>query len=171
MSNKIALSYHDSLLHESDLDLLDCGGWLNDRLIGFAYEYFEKELFNSNKRLAFVNPSTVQFLKLSESLDEAKVFFLDPLDLDDKDFIFFPLNDNNEVNSEGGSHWSLLLVDKVNSTFYHIDSMNGANNSEAKRFYEKYKKYFKANKLEMVKEFPRQQNSSDCGVYVLGNEF
>ena len=35
---KIVLSYGDCLLRESDLRLLDRGGWINDKIIGFAFE-------------------------------------------------------------------------------------------------------------------------------------
>lgn len=36
---KIVLSYGDCLLRESDLRLLDKGGWINDKIIGFAFEW------------------------------------------------------------------------------------------------------------------------------------
>lgn len=35
---KVVLSFHDSLLHSSDVALLQSCGWLNDRLIGFYFE-------------------------------------------------------------------------------------------------------------------------------------
>lgn len=38
MADDVVLSFHDSLLRESDLSLLEEGRWLNDRLIGFAFE-------------------------------------------------------------------------------------------------------------------------------------
>lgn len=38
MADEVVLSFHDSLLRESDLSLLEEGRWLNDRLIGFVFE-------------------------------------------------------------------------------------------------------------------------------------
>ena len=35
---KIVLSYGDCLLREADVKLLDRGGWINDKIIGFAFE-------------------------------------------------------------------------------------------------------------------------------------
>jgi len=32
------LSYHDSLLKKSDVDLLEGAGWLNDKILGFYFE-------------------------------------------------------------------------------------------------------------------------------------
>ena len=34
----IVLSYHDSLLRQSDVALLEGSNWLNDRIIGFFFE-------------------------------------------------------------------------------------------------------------------------------------
>ena len=38
-SQRIVLSFHDSLIRQQDFDLLDSPGWLNDRLIAFYFEY------------------------------------------------------------------------------------------------------------------------------------
>ena len=35
---RVALSFHDSLLRRCDVELLRDSGWLNDRLIGFYFE-------------------------------------------------------------------------------------------------------------------------------------
>ena len=129
----------------------------------------EKETFKNSKNISFVNPSTVQYLKQCESLAEAQMCFLDPLELDLKDYVFFPLNDNKNNLSAGGSHWSLLCVDKKNSQFIHYDSItNSSNENDARKFFQKYKSYFKVNKFINAKDFPQQNNSSDCGVYVCG---
>lgn len=97
--SKIILSYEDSIIYESDFKLLDDGNWLNDRLISFIYEYFEKETFSNNSVCGFVNPSTVQYLKLCDRLEEAEAFFIEPLKLKDKNIVFFPLNSNIEINA------------------------------------------------------------------------
>ncbi|XP_020624210.1 sentrin-specific protease 8-like [Orbicella faveolata] len=45
MADEIVLSFHDSLLRESDLSLLQEGRWLNDRLIGFVFEMMGRSVF------------------------------------------------------------------------------------------------------------------------------
>lgn len=35
---KTVLSYHDSLLRQSDVSLLDAPNWLNDKIIAFYFE-------------------------------------------------------------------------------------------------------------------------------------
>ena len=34
----VVLSFYDSLLRKSDVDLLDGNRWLNDGIVGFVYE-------------------------------------------------------------------------------------------------------------------------------------
>lgn len=165
----IILNYNDSLIYESDLDLLKEGNWLNDRIIAFVNDYFENEVFKTeceDNLFAFLNPSTVQYLKLCESLDEAKMCFLEPLGLNDKKIIFLPLNNNKTVQA-GGCHWSLLVIDNRNSIMKHYDSI-GSNADEANAFFNKFKTYFNCDLLENEEKFPKQKNSSDCGAYVLG---
>ena len=165
---KIVLNWNDSLLYDFDLEILnDKNGWLNDRLIGFAYEYFEKEKFKKTESFLFVNPSTVQYLKLCTSIEEADICFLTPLELNEKEFVFFPITNNQNIETAGGSHWSLIVYDKKNSCFIHLDSI-GSNIDVARVFYKKYKNHFKAsNFIENLANFPKQSNSCDCGLYVL----
>ena len=169
--DSVILSYHDSLILDSDLELLKEGNWFNDRLIGFVYEYFENEIFkgecNDKNMFAFLNPSTVQYLKLCESIDEARMCFLDPLELKKKRFIFLPLNNNKNLEA-GGDHWSLLVIDRNDSLMKHYDSI-GSNKNDALYFFEKYKQYFEIDKFDNETKFPKQKNSSDCGAYLLGN--
>ena len=44
MSDPVILSYHDSLLRQSDLSLIEKPNWLNDTIISFVFQYFEKEI-------------------------------------------------------------------------------------------------------------------------------
>ena len=42
MSDPVILSYFDSLLRQSDIALLEKPNWLNDKIIGFAFQYYEE---------------------------------------------------------------------------------------------------------------------------------
>ena len=48
MSDPVILSYFDSLLRQSDIALLEKPNWLNDKIIGFAFQYYEEVNTNSN---------------------------------------------------------------------------------------------------------------------------
>ena len=42
MSDPVILSYFDSLLRQSDIALLEKPNWLNDKIIGFAFQYYQE---------------------------------------------------------------------------------------------------------------------------------
>ena len=51
MSDSIVLSYFDSLLRQSDLALIEKPNWLNDKVIAFAFQYYQEVNFRSSKPL------------------------------------------------------------------------------------------------------------------------
>jgi sentrin-specific protease 8 len=82
--------------------------------------------------------------------------------------VFLPVNDNRNVSvSEGGSHWSLLLVSLLDGIAFHYDSLGGANFAEAnlatRRMGEVVGRQLRFVNLE---DSPQQENGSDCGVFV-----
>lgn len=125
----VVLSFHNILLHQSDIDILDGPHWLNDTIISFYFEYLEKKIFKNAKELLFVSPEVTQCVKMVET-DEIKTF-LEPLGISKKQFVFFPLNDNDTPDVAGGSHWSLLVYSKPESCFYHYDSSYVTNHNAA----------------------------------------
>jgi hypothetical protein len=68
-SDKIVLRYHDSLLQQSDVDLFGEARWINDVIIGFSLEYFEKHVFMLlSDSVEFIGPGTVQLIKSMETI-------------------------------------------------------------------------------------------------------
>ncbi|MDI1493271.1 MAG: hypothetical protein OHK93_005059 [Ramalina farinacea] len=82
--------------------------------------------------------------------------------------IFLPINDCKNVNlPEGGSHWSLLLVSVVDGVAFHYDSLCPANYHEAEQAAYKLSQLLnKPLRFIDLNDSPRQENSSDCGVFV-----
>ena len=82
--------------------------------------------------------------------------------------IFLPINDCKNVHQpEGGSHWSLLLVSVRDNVAFHYDSLNPANRSEAENATTKLSHLLRGPlRFTDLAESPRQENSSDCGVFV-----
>ena len=170
-SGKIILDYHDSIIHESDMALIENKNWLNDIIVSFYYEFLEKEKFKKevdSNEMGFVNASSVQCIKLCDDIQEVNMCFLEPLELSKKRFVFFPLNNNQHSLKSGGSHWSLLVHSRDQKTFFHFDSGHGMNDHEATFLYKRIKNYFNANNIVLVNVYAQQSNSYDCGVYVLG---
>ena len=52
---KVVASLGDSLLRESDLELLVPEQWINDQIIGFYFEYLGRDVLRSDK-VALVSP-------------------------------------------------------------------------------------------------------------------
>ncbi|XP_077450503.1 sentrin-specific protease 8 [Stigmatopora argus] len=164
----VVLSYQDSLLRRSDVTLLEGPHWLNDQIIGFAFEYFATERVGVlGESVVFVSPQVTQFIKCA-SCPEELAMFLDPLDLPSRCWIFLAVNDNSE-QSAGGSHWSLLVYHHKSNHFSHYDSQNGSNSPHARRIASKLEPVLGAGKkATFVDEpSPEQQNSYDCGMYVI----
>lgn len=96
--NPVVLSFHESLLRNSDIHLLQGPYWLNDQIISFYLEYLEKVVYADEDRFLFVSPEVTQCIKIV-SAEEVPVF-LEPLKANERQFIFFPLNDN-DLDSAG----------------------------------------------------------------------
>lgn len=116
----VVLSYRESLLRLSDVQLLNGPRWLNDTVISFYFEYLGAETFKGSTQLLFVPPEVTQCIKLTPSGEMG--VFLDPLHSSAKQFIFFALNDNEMTESSGGSHWSLLVFSQPERRVFHFDS-------------------------------------------------
>lgn len=167
--NRIVLNFHNSLLRESDVNLLMGPHWLNDQIISFYLEYLEKNVFQNTRGLLFISPEVVQCLKFV-GRDEMSIF-LEPLNATGKSFIFMPLNDNNEVRA-GGNHWSLLVFSRPELTFFYYDSLSQSSISlrSLRPFLLELSAAidcpnFDINQGDCVK----QNNSYDCGIHVLCN--
>ncbi|CAD6222131.1 GSCOCG00000745001-RA-CDS [Cotesia congregata] len=161
--DKIVLSYHDSLLRNSDVFLLKNSHWLNDAIIGFYFEYLEQTLESNDnsKNIKLFSPEVTQLLKMTD-----QEF---PFISTDMDYIFFPLNNCKNSDAAGGSHWSLLVYSKAEKTCFHFDSAHGNNNSEARSFGLKISKQLHGDEAARFKnvQCPQQDNGYDCGIFVL----
>lgn len=166
--NRIVLNFHNTLLRESDVNLLMGSHWLNDQIISFYLEYLEKNVFQNARGLLFISPEVVQCLKFV-ARDEMSIF-LEPLNANGKQFIFLPLNDNNEVKA-GGNHWSLLIFSRSESTFFHYDSLsNGPSLRSLRPFLLELAAAIDCPEFDMRQgDCIKQNNSYDCGIHVLCN--
>uniref|UniRef100_UPI00358F7E75 sentrin-specific protease 8 n=1 Tax=Myxine glutinosa TaxID=7769 RepID=UPI00358F7E75 len=167
----VILSYHDVVLRRSDVKLLTAPCWLNDSVIGFAFEYLQKEEFSTCiDSAAFISPEVTQFIKCSYTEDLGS--FLEPLELPRKKAIFLAVNDHNEPQTSGGSHWSLLLFNRTENSFHHFDSLGKSNLSHARRLARQLEPFLGLGSKTPAlihESAPSQSNAYDCGVYVICN--
>ena len=162
MGDKVVLSYHNSLLRKSDVDLLSGPHWLNDQLIGFWLEYLENKPELVNDSICLLSPEVVQLIKLGTQDDSSML--LESLNINSKKLIVLPVNDSTSVDQPGGTHWSLLVYDCLKKQFYHLDSMGGGNYHHAKKIARNMNLVSTTEIIEL--ECTQQRNSWDCGVFV-----
>lgn len=164
-----ALSYGDVLLRVSDVDLLRSPtAWLNDQIMDFYFEYLSREKYHGcESEVAFLSAS-VAFLVSNSTPSDLEVLLV-PLDLSSKRLVFLAVNNNPDVDSAGGSHWSLLAFYRDGGGFHHYDSMEGCNADVARDL-----AMGMAVVMGMEPPFwvveekaPQQNNGYDCGLYVL----
>ncbi|CAM1511797.1 Fc.00g093100.m01.CDS01 [Cosmosporella sp. VM-42] len=163
---KSYLSYHDVLLTNEDIKALR-GDWLTDNNIAFWEEYLERETLPRypQARIVLLRPS-MTFLLMKEP-DMRAVHSALP-DFSKVTHIFLPINDNRNVSmAEGGSHWSLLLVSSLDGVAFHYDSLGGANYAEANQATRRMSQILgRPLRFINLEDSPRQENGSDCGVFV-----
>lgn len=165
--NNIILTYKSATLRQADIDLLAPGQWLNDQCILFYYEHLSE---NSPHYQLFLDPSA-SFLLLFENELEDLNEALSQIPLQSKTLIFCPINDNSNPEALGGTHWTLLVYAvKLNKGFY-FDSLSNsrANLQNASNILGKLSWLLRQPNPEInqVTIRHRQNNTYDCGVYVL----
>lgn len=167
----IVLNFYESLLRQSDVDLLEGTNWLNDTIISFYFEYLERIYFKDYKNLLFIPPQVTQCIKIVQvqQIEEIKVF-LDPLDVNGRDFIFFALNDN-ESSKAGGTHWSLLVYSKPERKWFHFDSSGGMNHDQAWDLATRISRSLEIADNAQFEENGclQQDNGYDCGLHLICN--
>jgi sentrin-specific protease 8 len=184
--DKIILSFHDSCLYESDVDILRSEtSWLNDRIITFYFEYLQHEIYESKDILLIgeflfwfkilitdlshqTGSEVTQAIKMMQDPDSINSIFLEPLDIASRQFLIFVINDN-EKNAAGGSHWSLLVYSKKDHKFFHFDSATSSNYGACSALVKIIKSCLKLPKEEKCEQVEclQQSNSYDCGIFVL----
>lgn len=170
------LSHGDVVLIRSDLAILRGPCFINDRIIAFYFAHLSASLQDDDLLLL---PPSIPYL-LSNLPDSAAVAAVaEPLRLASRRLVLLPVNDNPDASiAEGGSHWTLLILDNVTSPsvprFVHHDSIAGAPNLPiAARLADALRPLLsgsnsKRDTVPLIEgPTPRQTNGYDCGVYVM----
>lgn len=141
MSDDIELIFHNTILRKSDIQVLQGTEWITDSILCFYFEYLEKVVHINEHKLLFVRPGVAHCIQI---LDEKEAeTFLDPLEIRNKELIFFPINDASENND--GTHWSLLVLSLLEKKFYYFDSIKKTNYESAEILKSKLSRYFEGN--------------------------
>lgn len=184
------LIYHDVCLKKSDGKLSHCSlqqnihkrqqtfqplveilrgpFWLNDQIIAFYFQYLENLKFQRHSdKFCFVSPQISQLIKMHSAEDSN--LFLDPLKPENKQVIFFAVNDNESARA-GGTHWSLLVFSRQEESFFSFDSLGSLNKHATKKLVSKLMTGLHVPNAEWFEhETATQRNGQDCGLHLLAN--
>ncbi|XP_034654758.1 sentrin-specific protease 8 isoform X1 [Drosophila subobscura] len=164
-ADPISLSFHDSCLRMSDVQLLRGPHWLNDQIISFYYEYLTHVKYKKNNDITFIAPEVTQCMKYMD--DQELEQLMDQNNGTKKPFIFFAMNDNRSFEA-GGTHWSLLVFSRPEKTFYHFDSYGNNNTSNSVELMNKVKETMDVRSAKFrPMRCLQQANGYDCGIHVI----
>lgn len=140
--------------------------WLTDDSVTCYYQLLSSNL-EMKVKTVFLNPIIAQAIKC---LDDNN-YILEGLDLSEQSYILIPVNDSPAVDKAGGSgsHWSLLLYVKNKDMFLYFDSAGSMNYKHAEVIAKRLQTKLGSNPDKPVKiiSTPQQENSFDCGVYLI----
>jgi sentrin-specific protease 8 len=176
-NNRLLLNYHDAVLYESDLALLESPtAWLNDACMNFAMTRLGQKF----SQQVVLDPAVVAFF-VHQCVDEDEIqeFMQGNPQLQTSDLIFIPINNghapSNTWHKQRGTHWSLLVIvrnDHGLVRYLHFDSVSGSNACTAQAVAENFSRIFKpqSNNVVVVEcKTPQQSNGYDCGLHVVAS--
>ncbi|KAG5684291.1 hypothetical protein PVAND_013527 [Polypedilum vanderplanki] len=168
--DRTVLIYQDIRLKVSDVETLRPGEWLNDQIISFYFQYLESHIYRHYLHdILLVSTQVTQLMKMTKDHHEDARSILEPLNFRLKQYLFFPLN-NNDDERVGGTHWSLMVYSRSENSFYTFDSINKNINDAATKLYHVLKiVLFCPSAQHFCFPSLQQQNNFDCGIHVICN--
>lgn len=167
--DKILINYKSVCMRKSDISCFDDFRYLNDLSISFYYEILNEKFKQFGSQFILLDPSPVSTIFFDDDIDDLKDCF-GALNLESREYIFIPINDTTDKYAYGsGNHWALVVYIKKRNTFYYLDSMKlfiKNTNSICIKINSLIGESTPA-KIEEVKIIKLQQNTFDCGVFVL----
>ena len=195
--DQLVLNYHDACIYGRDLFTLeDPCGWLTaDVLHFFAERYCCCCETTTTSLVMMMDPSVVLWFlhQLEEEEDDGDemIDFARQIQkqLQHKDLLCIPVNNvlgsSQWMQPQNQQHWSLLVLDKNNNKWYHLDSVQKSSNSQAaQRVATRWQRIMNTTQstitsssldkdtastilIHEIPNVPQQTNGYDCGVHVL----
>lgn len=155
------------IIKKENLDTLDEGEWIDDKIVNTSFEILTTQLEQSNSSIRIKTMSSM--LLNMVGMDYFKIpIHTRPLgSLRNYDRIIFPVHRKN--------HWLLVVLDVNKKSIFSLDSLNTSMQArEITTIKEWLQDYYKdgkdsssmqlASELEIgIKVIPKQNNSNDCG--------
>ncbi|XP_039499201.1 sentrin-specific protease 8 [Drosophila santomea] len=154
----VALHFMDISLRHSDARLLQSAHeGINERLVAFYYAYLQHRRHRSESDLHFLNP--VLAARLRHMSMRQLWAMVRERRLNEKQFILVPICTHPRPHG----HWSLLVISRPDSKFYHYDSLDNCHSLLAASVSETLRAPLEAWKFVLVTGRCLQQERQAAG--------
>lgn len=114
-----------------------------------------------------MDPGTVLIIRFDDEPQLVREI-VQELHIDARKLSFFPVNDVQDIAAPGGTHWSLLVLERGTRSFWHFDSIAGKNFKVAREISSRISEVLGLGEFRVQEHWtPQQKNSFDCGVFVV----
>ncbi|KAF8692139.1 hypothetical protein HU200_039740 [Digitaria exilis] len=142
---------------------LQAGMFVSDAVVNFVFRQYSEELWRSGIRDVILADANTSFLWRYGDTTGA-------LESCSNRLVIFPVNNNVDLECAGGTHWSLLVLDKwteLGPRFIHYDSYGASNSPFARRYAVVLQPFVPASTYFIEADTPQQENLFDCGIYII----
>ncbi|KAG8254518.1 SUMO1 sentrin specific peptidase 8 [Homalodisca vitripennis] len=136
--------------------------WINDQIIDSYFDSMSTSVVGKNVFLS--GPSSTQLISHSQ-VTASEIMKL-PAFSNSNVVLSCVSNSADLTKEDGGTHWSLLCIDRVNNDCYHFDSLQGSNKCSVLKMLE-HLNISSTNLVDM--ECFQQTNNYECGINVIVN--
>lgn len=145
------------------MSTLGNGQYLDDEVMRRFYAVLRER--HRDRRLSFIDPAA-SFLLINSPNEAAAAGELASMTQNDPDWIFFPVNNNENVDSSGGTHWTLIVYCRNADRFRYYDSLNNPPSDAAARAHARLQALYQST-ADLEQDGAPQQQEVECGVMVL----
>ncbi len=176
---KSTITYFRSEVTPSDFKLLYRNSWFNDNVLGFALEYLHHDEFASDPRLGFLSPTAAFVLQYEDDADDFRESVVAKFGALPSPMIWvIPISDATRMQTSNGTHWSAMFANTATGQYVYVDSAARSHNSHrlALDLARKLDPLIVTREngarfdpsLHFVRaSVPQQNNTYDCGVFVV----
>jgi len=138
--------------------------WISDQIV---FKYLETLTRNmTSESCLIIDPIIRHAVKCLQDYAQ----FLDNIHFNNKKIIIAPINNSQLLDKQGGSHWSVLMLDCQAKICYYYDSYKNLNVKDAMNFKEKLTNYLSMESSEVsfkIMDMIQQENSYDCALFTI----
>ncbi|KAG8267477.1 SUMO1 sentrin specific peptidase 8 [Homalodisca vitripennis] len=136
--------------------------WIDDQIIDSYFDSMSTSIVGKNVFLS--GPYSTQLISHSQ-VTASEIMKL-PAFSNSNVVLLCVSNSADLTKEDGGTHWSLLCIDRVNNDCYHFDSLQGSNKCSVLKMLE-HLNISSTNLVDM--ECFQQTNNYECGINVIVN--